>query len=374
MAEPFSHIESGTIDASTKLDKEKNVKDIIRSPSSQIDPRQTKDISLIKNPKQEPKTDYSHNLSKVDLCNKSHVSLSDISVLISSKGSCKKLDLSGCGLTKLPEDLGDYQRLEELNLSNNPLSNLNISDSLEYFPLYWLKKLDLSGCGLTKLPEGLGDYERLEELNLSNNPLSNLDIFFLKYLPCYELKKLDLSGCGLTKLSEGLSDYDSLEELNLSNNPLSNLDISSLEYLPPYMLKKLDLSGCGLTKLPEGLGDYHRLEELNLSNNHLSNLDISSLKYLPPYWLKKLDLSGCGLTKLPDLKECSNLEELNFSNNSFDHQDLLEKLNSGKVFSSSGFHQSGKELLEPTASGFGLSKRTCRIIFEDAVYIQSSGG
>ena len=277
MAEPFSHTESGTTDASTKLDKEKNVKDFIRSPSLQIDPRQTKGISLIKNPKQESKTDYSYNPSKVDLCNKPHVSLSDKSVLISSRD------------------------------------------------MRYRKKLDLSGCGLTKLPEDLCAYHRLEELNLSNNPLSNLDI-------------------------------------------------SSLKYFPWYMLKKLDLSGCGLTKLPGDLCAYHRLEELNLSNNPLSNLDISSLEYLPPYMLKKLDLSGCGLTKLPDLKECSNLQELNFSNNSFDHQDLLEKLNSGKVFSSSGFRQSGKKLLEPTASGLGLSKRTYRIIFEDAVYIQSSGG
>jgi Leucine-rich repeat (LRR) protein len=141
MAEPFSHIKSRTIDASTKLDKEKNVKDFISSPSSQIDPRQTKGISLIKNPKQEPKTDYSYNLSKVDLCNKPHVSLSDIS--ISAKRSCKKLDLSGCGLTELPEGFHDYYSLEELNLSNNPLRNLAIS--LLYLPWYSLKKLYLSG-------------------------------------------------------------------------------------------------------------------------------------------------------------------------------------------------------------------------------------
>jgi hypothetical protein len=63
-----------------------------------------------------------------------------------------------------------------------------------------------------------------------------------------------------------------------------------------------------------------------------------------------------------DLEEWSNLQELNFSNNFFDHQDLLKKLNSGKVFSYSGIHKSGKELLKP------------RIIFEDAVYTQSGGG
>jgi uncharacterized protein YjbI with pentapeptide repeats len=320
MAEPFSHKESGTIVYSTKLDKEKNVKDFIRSPSSQINPRQTKGISLTKYPKQEPKTDYSYNPSKVDLCNKPHVSLSDISVLISANRFCKKLDLSGCGLTNLPEGLDDYRRLEELNLSNNPLSNLDIS-SLEYFPRNRLKKLDLSGCGLTKLPMGLCNYRKLEELNLSNN---------------------------------------------LS---MRNLGISSPKYFPPYWLRKLDLSGCGLTELPEGLDQYHRLEELNLSNNPLSNLDIFFLRYVLWHRLKKVDLSGCGLTKLPTgFYANPRLEELNLSNNSFDHQDLLKKLGY------SGFLQSGKEFLKPTASGLGLSKRTHRIIFEDAVYTQSSGG
>jgi Leucine-rich repeat (LRR) protein len=186
----------------------------------------------------------------------------------------------------------------------------------------------------------------------------------------YSLKKLDLSGCGLTKLPGSLELYRKLEELNLSNNPRIHSDISFLK-IPKCRLKKLDLSGCGLTKLPEGFKFYHVLEELNLSNNPLSHSDISFLELSS---LKKLDLSGCDLIKLPnDLEEWSNLQELNFSNNSFDHQDLLEKLNSGKVFSYLGFHQSGKELLEPTASGLGLSKLT-RIIFEDAVYTQSGGG
>jgi Leucine-rich repeat (LRR) protein len=143
--------------------------------------------------------------------------------------------------------------------------------------------------------------------------------------------------------------------------------------LSEYSLKKLDLSGCGLTKLPGSLELYRKLEELNLSNNPRIHSDRSFLK-IPKCRLKKLDLSGCGLTELPnDLEECGNLQEFNFSNNFFDHQDLLEKLNSGKVFSL-GFHQSGKELLKFTASRLVLFKPTCRIIFEDAVYTQSGGG
>jgi Leucine-rich repeat (LRR) protein len=306
MAEQLSDLDSGTLDASTKLDKAKNVEDPIRSPHH-IDLSRTKSINPRKSPKQESKTDYSDN----------------------------------------PKE---FRR----DFSN--------------------KELDLSGCDFKKFPKGFKYCPDLEELNLSNNPRIHLDISSLK-IHKYCLKKLNLSGCGLTKLPKGFRFCRILEELNLSNNPLSHSDISFFE-LSKCSLKNLDLSGCDLTKLPEGLKDCHKLEELNLSNNPLSHSDISFLE-LSKCSLKKLDLSGCGLTELPkDSEECRKLEELNFSNNSFDHQDLLEKLISGKVFSL-GLHQSDRERFKFTDTGgdlFMLSKPTCRIIFEDAIYTQSAGG
>ena len=183
-----------------------------------------------------------------------------------------------------------------------------------------------------------------------------------------------MSSCCFTTLLEYLEHFSELEELDLSNNPLNHLDRSPLEYIPWHRLRKLDLSGCGVTELPEGFECCCELEELNLSNNPLTHLYIPSLTYIPWRRLKKLDLSGCGLTELPNgLRKCGNIQELDLSNNSFDHHDLLEKLNSGKVFSYSSLHKSAKELLEPTASGLERSKLT-RIIFEDVIYRQRSSG
>ncbi|XP_028409879.1 uncharacterized protein LOC114532546 isoform X2 [Dendronephthya gigantea] len=86
--------------------------------------------------------------------------------------------------------------------------------------LYSLRKLDLSGCGLTEVLE-LEYLDKLEELNLSNNPLRMSD---WKMRGLYSLRKLDLSGCGLTEVPV-VKYPDELEELNLSNNHIDHQDL-----------------------------------------------------------------------------------------------------------------------------------------------------
>ena len=85
--------------------------------------------------------------------------------LFSSKSmpGLRTLDISGCGLTdKDLKDFALWDGVEELNLSNNPLSHM-----LRHRKN--LKKLNLSGCCLTKWPSGLEECSSLEELDMSNN-------------------------------------------------------------------------------------------------------------------------------------------------------------------------------------------------------------
>jgi Leucine-rich repeat (LRR) protein len=85
-----------------------------------------------------------------------------------------------------------------------------------------LKKLDLSGCGLTELYP-LFECEKIEELNLSNNPLAPPVSSFFRGMD--NLKKLDLSGCGLKELPYDLKICVNLQELNLSNNFFGHQDL-----------------------------------------------------------------------------------------------------------------------------------------------------
>ena len=335
---------------------------------------------------------HCYQKSELSLSGKRLDALSLSSVICSHGNGLKKLDLSGCDLSYV--DLRCLERLSglgELNLSNNPLWHLHLK-SLEHMP-HSLKKLDVSGCDLSYVDwRCLKCLSGLEELNLSNNPLRHLNLEFLEHMQ-HTLKKLDVSGCDLPyvdwrclKRLSGL-----VEELNLSNNPLRHLDLEFLE-----RLKKLDLSGCGVTGQHLADQKYLRgLEDLNLSNNPLHSIKLFSSKSMPglrtldisgcgltdkdlkdfALWdgveelnlsnnplshmlrhrknLKKLNLSGCCLTTWPSgLEECSSLEQLDLSNNSFGHQDLLENL-------------------PPSVSGLSNLNR---IMFEDAIYTKNDKG
>jgi hypothetical protein len=88
--------------------------------------------------------------------------------------------------------------------------------------MHSLKKLDLSGCGLTEFSP-LFKSEKIEDLNISNNPLTPPISSFLRGMD--NLKKLDLSGCGLKEFPYDLKICVNLQELNLSNNFFGHQDL-----------------------------------------------------------------------------------------------------------------------------------------------------
>ena len=269
----------------------------------------------------------------------------DLEFLEHMQHSLKKLDLSGCDLEEYVNKscLERLSALEELNLSDNPLRCLNF----EFFKhmTHSLKKLDLSGCELKYVNKScLERLSGLEELKLSNNRLRHLDLKFLEHMP-HSLKKLHLSGCDLTgQHLEDLKSLRRLEDLNLSNNPLHSIKLCSSKSMPD--LRTLDISGCALAdKDLKDFALWDGVKELNLSNNPLSHM----LQY--PKNLRRLNLSGCCLTKWPSgLEECSSLEELDLSNNSFGHQ---------------------MENFPPSVSGLSNLNR---MMFEDAVYTKNDKG
>jgi leucine-rich repeat protein SHOC2 len=60
----------------------------------------------------------------------------------------------------------DFEKLENLNLSYNSITPASIRS---LYSCKRLKSLDLSGNNLVTLPEDIGKFDALEELNLSGN-------------------------------------------------------------------------------------------------------------------------------------------------------------------------------------------------------------
>uniref|UniRef100_A0A7N2MFZ4 ADP-ribosyl cyclase/cyclic ADP-ribose hydrolase n=1 Tax=Quercus lobata TaxID=97700 RepID=A0A7N2MFZ4_QUELO len=247
-----------------------------------------------------------------------------------SSMSLKSLNLSGCSkLDELPENLGNIETLEELDMSGTAITGLPLSIE----PLIGLIKLDLSGCSkLDELPENLGNIETLEELDVSGTAITGLPLSIehliglikldlrdcknLSSLPngCYSsmsLKSLNLSGCSkLDELPENLGNIKTLEELDVSGTAITGLPLS-IEHL--IGLIKLDLRDCkNLSSLPNGCYSSMSLKSLNLSG--CSKLDELPKNLGKIEGLEELDLSGTAITDLPSfVVHLKNLKGLSLS-------------------------------------------------------------
>lgn len=113
------------------------------------------------------------------------------------------LDLSGQGLTRVPDSVFTQSDLEALNVSQN---NLDGSLQAEVRHLQNLRTLDLSDNNFTGVPAEIGQLARLEILDLSNNPITGLpyELGNLKELKILDLRGTNYSEQDLTIIRGGL--------------------------------------------------------------------------------------------------------------------------------------------------------------------------
>ncbi len=167
------------------------------------------------------------------------------------------LDLSGLGLTTLPDALGELTSLQSLHLSNNQLTAL--PDALGQ--LSSLQSLYLSHNQLTALPNALAKLASLRYLDIGGNQLTAMPDSLAR-LP--SLQHLSLVGNLLAALPDSLGQFSSLLALYLGSNQLAVLP-DSLGKLTS--LRSLDLEHNQLTALPEALAKLTALEQLFLHGN-----------------------------------------------------------------------------------------------------------
>jgi len=100
----------------------------------------------------------------------------------------KTLDLSNKGLEKIPDYVFNQTNLEELDVSDNKLTDAIQS---QIGQLYNLKILNASNNLMTGVPAEVGQLQKLEILDLSNNRLTGLPNELGNLI---NLKTLNLSG------------------------------------------------------------------------------------------------------------------------------------------------------------------------------------
>lgn len=168
-----------------------------------------------------------------------------------------------------------FTNITELDCSQNPLNNLNVSQNtkLTYLNCYDTRLSSLDVSKNTLLTFLMCFYNQLTNLDVSKNTA-------LTFLACSEnqLTSLDVSTNVNLKVlafldnsisSISLTNNIALTELDCSSNQLTNLDLSKNTLLKTLKCSNNKLSGI----LVNGLSD---LNEFSCSNNQFTMLDVSA--------------------------------------------------------------------------------------------------
>jgi Leucine-rich repeat (LRR) protein len=139
--------------------------------------------------------------------------------------SVKKLDLSDCDLSEIPESIKNLEKLTHIKIRNNK----RLKKIPEWFSnLKKLEVIDCAGCDIVDI--NLNGCTELTELVLDFNP--SLEILPNGITDLKKLIRLTASSCNLKSIDDGLLNCSNLFLLDVHSNP-------NLSYIP-----------VGLSKLP----------------------------------------------------------------------------------------------------------------------------
>ncbi|MRI00780.1 hypothetical protein GH721_09605 [Kriegella sp. EG-1] len=200
-------------------------------------------------------------------------------VELNENGYVEELYLNFANLSELPDEIGFFKKLKELDLSENPFTKLpksigNLSNLIE---------LDLEETNLKELPGEFTQLEALNELYLDETLFQEFpeEIFQLT-----NLIRLQYQENQLKELPKEIGNLKNLEELFLNNNLLFDLP-DEIRFLTS--LNEIYLSGNQFEEIPLELIDLQDLETIGLINNLLSNLpdEVQFMDGLKTFYLGK---------------------------------------------------------------------------------------
>ncbi|KAH6679473.1 hypothetical protein B0J14DRAFT_580843 [Halenospora varia] len=200
----------------------------------------------------------------------------------------KQMDLKGKQLTNLHKLDEFCSQLEELDASNNQISQLNgIPASTRQLRITHNYLSDLTAWS------HLGN---LQYIDVSNNELESLSAF--KYL--VHLRGLRADNNRINSL-DGIGQLDGLLNLRLRGNLIETLDFRNTRL---QRLKELDLKN-NVIRDVQNLSELFSLSDLNLEDNRISSFGMDRSEDMPS--LKHLRLSGNDLEYIdvrpfPDLR------------------------------------------------------------------------
>ena len=215
----------------------------------------------------------------------------------------EELNLSGKGLTKLPEEIGKLKNLTTLDLSTNQISK--IPDAIA--ELKNLTTLDFSTNQISEIPDAIARLQNLIKLHFTGNRIDEIPDAIARL---QNLTQLYLTNNKISEIPEEIAKLKKLTEFHLDTNQINRIPdvISELKNLT-----KLFLGRNKISEVPSAIAELKNLTGLDLSRNKISEIPntIFELKNIT-----KLDLSSNQISEIPDaISELKNLKTLDLRNN-----------------------------------------------------------
>ncbi|XP_068620739.1 toll-like receptor 3 [Battus philenor] len=226
----------------------------------------------------------------------------------------KILNMSNNDLTtvKLSNEF-EYSKLVEIDLSYNKIMHLYVDNTENVY--YALQILDLSHNALDKLSEEFfRRFTKLDHLNLSYNHLT--DLYGSLFEGLNNLRILNLDHNDLIDVNSSFLMLNDLQELSLKENRIEEVLIRDFQNL--INIKKLDLSSNDISHIEEGVfNNMTSLNKLDLSDNLIE--DITMKCFHGNLRLNSINLSENKLSSLPDkLFVWKNISFFSIKNNNLD--------------------------------------------------------
>lgn len=187
----------------------------------------------------------------------------DDKVLTANITSITALNLSNKGITDLT-GIEDFSSLENLDISNNVLNTLNLSENTALLYLF------CGDCSLTSID--VSNNINLIELSLFNNALNTIDVSANT-----NLDALNITNNNFSELN--ISQNENLTYLSISQNQFTNLDVSAnllLEELYAFTNQLTGLDVSFNTALKALRVQTNKLNYLNIKNGNNSNFTITN--------------------------------------------------------------------------------------------------
>ncbi|XP_048056049.1 volume-regulated anion channel subunit LRRC8E [Megalobrama amblycephala] len=174
------------------------------------------------------------------------------------------LELTGCGLERIPSAVFSLSHLQELDLRENRLTTVEEILSLQHCRR--LTTLKLWHNDISYIPEHVSKLRALEMLDASWNKICVLP---LRLCYCTKLRHLDLSHNQLTSLPLEIGVLQCLQFLSVAFNSLESLPE---ELFSCKRLKVLALGNNSISTLSPRIGNLAQLVRLELKGNRLDSL------------------------------------------------------------------------------------------------------